>query len=286
MISALGLGIVRFVPHRAVTAWMRVVDPLGPTDIDPDDTRDRACDATSVGRICNPPDPDPARPPDTPDLATTNSGAGFFGQVLVALLVLALIVALVWIVMNRLEGSRSRAGDGDDGEALDVDEAIDEVVDSRIIDRETPPDRWRRLAQEARSAGDHREAVRCQYRALIGDLARAGYVDEIPGRTSGEEREQVAEIAPRLGDLGRDVARQFSAAADTFDQAWFDDGEVTASDDERFLAAERAVLDVVLTPAGKRTGRSRNERDRSEEGGAGRGGGASQGGGDRDATVT
>jgi hypothetical protein len=99
------------------------------------------------------------------------------------------------------------------------------------------------------------EAVRCQYRALIGDLARSGYVDEIPGRTSGEERQQVAEIAPRLGELGRDVARQFDVAADTFDEAWFDDSEVTTGDDKRFLAAEQAVLDVVLTGVGKRDGR-------------------------------
>ncbi len=259
--SPIGLAAVRLVPHRVVTGWMRVVDPLGPSDIDPDDARDRACDVTSAGRICNPPEPDPARPPDPPDLPNPNSGAGFFGQLLVALLVLALIVAIVWLVMRWLDGSSVRNGDGDDGEVSDIDEAVDEVVDSRIIDHETPPDRWRRLAQEARAAGDHREAVRCQYRALVGDLARAGYVDEIPGRTSGEEREQVAEIAPRLGEAGRDVARQFSIAADTFDEAWFDDGEVASGDDERFLAAERGVLDVVLTHAGKRTGRSRHERE-------------------------
>ena len=75
-----------------------------------------------------------------------------------------------------------------------------------------------------------------EYRALVGDLARAGYVDEIPGRTSGEERAQVAEIAPRLGEAGRAVSSEFDVAADTFDVAWFDDGVVTRGDDERFLA--------------------------------------------------
>lgn len=238
------------------TLWMRVVDPLGPTDIDPDDARDRACDVTSTGRICNPAAPDPPEPPaDVPDPPDPGVGAGFFGQVLVALLIVALVVAIVWLVMQWLEGSGRRGGDGDDAEIGDVDESVDEVVDARIVDHETPPDRWRRLAAEARDAGDHREAVRCQYRALIGDLARAGYVDEIPGRTSGEERDQVAEIAPRLGDVGRDVARQFDVAADTFDEAWFDDRAVTEADDQRFLAAERGVLDVVLTGVGKRAGR-------------------------------
>ncbi len=237
--------------------WIRVTDPLGPSDIDPDDARDRACEVTSSGSICNPAEPPPPEPPrDAPDVdLDPGVGAGFFGQLLVALLVIGLVVAVAWLVMRWLDGSGGSADDSHDGELLDVDEAVDEMVDARIVDHETPPDRWRRLAGEARSAGDHREAVRCQYRALIGDLARAGYVDEIPGRTSGEERDQVAEIAPRLGDGGRDVARQFDVAADTFDAAWFDDDVVTSADDERFLAAERAVLDVVLTGANKRVAR-------------------------------
>ncbi len=234
-------------------AWLRVTDPLGPSDIDPDDARDRACDVTSTGRICNPAEPEPREAPDVD--VNPGFGAGFFGQVLVALLVIGLVVALAWLVMRWLDGSGRSRRDEDDAEALDVDEAVDEVVDARIVDHETPPDRWRRLAGDARTAGDYREAVRCQYRALIGDLARAGYVDEIPGRTTGEERDQVAEIAPRLGEEGRDVARQFGVAADTFDEAWFDDGAVTSDDDQRFLAAERAVLDVVLTGAGKRVAR-------------------------------
>ncbi len=235
--------------------WLRIIDPLGPSDIDPDDARDRACDVTSPGRICNPAEPEAPDPPDVDLDVDPGFGAGLFGQLLVALLVIALVVAIAWLAMRWFDGSGGSRDDGNDGEALDVDEAVDEVVDARIVDHETPPDRWRRLAADARSAGDHREAVRCEYRALIGDLARAGYVDEIPGRTSGEERDQVAEIAPRLGDVGRDVARQFDVAADTFDEAWFDDGVVTASDDDRFLAAERAVLDVVLSGEGKRVAR-------------------------------
>ena len=241
---------------RLASMWLRVIDPLGPTNIDPDDARDSACDVTTTERICNPSVPEPREPRGAPDVPDANFGAGFFGQLLVVLLVAALVIAIVWLAMRWLDGSSRRNGEGG-GEPLDADEAVDELVDARIVDHETPPDRWRRLAAIARDAGDHREAVRCQYRALIGDLARAGYVDEIPGRTSGEERGQVAEIAPRLGEVGRDVAREFDVAADTFDEAWFDDGEVTVDDDERFLAAERVVLDVVLSGAGKRAARDR-----------------------------
>lgn len=239
--------------------WLGLVDPLdplGPTDIDPDDARDRACSVTSTNRVCNPSASEPADPPSSPDIPEPGAGAGLFGQLLVVLLVAALVVAIVWLVLRWMSGEGSAGVDGDDGELIDVDESVDEVVDARVIDHETPPDRWRRHASDARQRGDFREAIRCQYRGLIGDLARSGFVDEIPGRTSGEERSQVAEIAPRLGSNGAAVAAQFDVAADIFDEAWFDDDVVSADDDRRFLAAEHPVLDAVRSGAGRRAGRS------------------------------
>lgn len=236
--------------------WLLLVDPLGPTDIDPDDARDRACSVTSTNRVCNPSAPDPVEPSNPTQLGNPGAGAGLFGQLLVVVLVAALLVAIAWLVMRWLSGEGSTEVDGDDSESVDIDESVDEAVDSRVIDHETPPDRWRRQADEARRRGDFRAAIRCQYRGLIGDLARTGFVDEIPGRTSGEERSQVAEIAPRLGAVGAMVAAQFDVAADIFDEAWFDDDVVTDEDDRRFLAAEQPVLDAVRSGAGRRAGRS------------------------------
>lgn len=221
--------------------------PLGPNDIDPDDARDRACEVTAQPNICDPPLNDPPPPPPSGAGRDPAIGAGFFGQLLVILLVVALIAGIAWMVMRWVQDGKSRT-EGDDIDESDVDESVDEEVDARFVDQETPPDRWRRRAAEHRAQGDYRESIRCEYRALIGDLARAGYVDEIPGRTSGEEREQVAALAPVLGGSGPKVAEQFDIAADTFDDAWFDDGVVTASDDERFIAAQRTVMD--LLPSG------------------------------------
>lgn len=240
---------------RIARFWTRVGDPLGPTDVDPDDARDRACDVTSSSRLCDvasPPDPD--RPPnDSFDPSDGGAIGGVLGWLLIIVLATVLIIAIAWIAKQWMDGSDGSTADDDDPSG-DLDESLDDVVDARVVDHETPPERWRRLAADARDGGDHREAVRCQYRALVGDLARAGYVDEIPGRTSGEERRQVAEIAPHLG-AGDDVAHHFAVAADTFDSAWFDDEPVTADDDERFVAAERAVLDVVLTGSARRATR-------------------------------
>ena len=86
--------------------------PLGPSDVDPDDIRDVACDATAPSQVCNPPvrEPDSPEPADLSDVPDP-SGLGFVGQLLVVLLVAALVIAIVWLVMRWRDGQ----GLGDDG---------------------------------------------------------------------------------------------------------------------------------------------------------------------------
>ncbi|WP_148288532.1 DUF4129 domain-containing protein [Ilumatobacter nonamiensis] len=236
-------------------AVSRFVGPFGPSDVDPDEARDAACEATATSQVCNPPEPDPIDlpEPNLPEFSPPAEGIGVLSQLLVGVLVVALVLAIAWLVYRWWDGRDVDGGD-DEVNGGDRDEEIDEPIDVRVIDRETPPGRWRRLAAEHRDSGRFRDSIRCEYRALVGDLARAGYVDEIPGRTSGEERDQVAQIAEGRGDADGDVAEAFDVAADTFDVAWFDDGVVTSDDDDRFLAAQAAVLGTVL--AGSRAGRS------------------------------
>ena len=225
-------------------------DPLGPIDQQPDAPRDLACDLTASDAVCSPPEPDPPDPSDFDfDPPTDAAGAGGLGTLLVVLLVVVLVAAVAWMIVSMV---RNRAPI-DDLDADDLDEELDDVAEDRIVDVEQPPDRWRRAAAEHREAGRFRDAVRCEYRALVGDLARAGHVDEIPGRTSGEEREQVRALAPG-------VAAAFDAAADIFDAAWFDDAEVTVDHDERFVAAATSVLDDVLDGAGSQSPRERARR--------------------------
>lgn len=228
-----------------------MIDPLGPTDLDPDDVRDVACDVTATTQVCNPPLRDTPNPPDPPEVGDPTAGAGLVGQLVVVVLVVALVLAIAWLIARWRQGERSPS-DEDDIDDGNRDDEIEEDVGARVVDHATPPEWWRRRASEHREQNRFRDAIRCEYRALVGDLARAGYVDEIPGRTSGEERAQVADLAPRLGDAGRAVASQFDVAADTFDIAWFDDGVITAADDQRFLAAQRTVLDAVLSGARSR----------------------------------
>lgn len=240
--TVVGLLAAGLLPIRA--GQLRSAgDPLGPVDGGPDGPRDLACELTASDVRCSPAVPEaPDRPdfPDAPEIGGPDSGSVFgFGNLLVVLLVAALIVVLAWIIVTII---RNRAPI-DVEESDDLDESLDELADERIVDVERPPDRWRRAAEKHRGAGSFRDAVRCEYRALVGDLARSGHVDEIPGRTSGEEREQLRSLAPQ-------VAPAFDLAADIFDAAWFDDAEVTADHDRRFVAAATAVLDQVMSKTG------------------------------------
>jgi hypothetical protein len=73
---------------------------------------------------------------------------------------------------------------------------------------------WRAEAEAHEAAGEWRQAVRCRYRALVADLSARGVVEEVPGRTSGEYRGEVARNLPA-------AAEAFAGATEVFDRAWY-----------------------------------------------------------------
>ena len=100
---------------------------------------------------------------------------------------------------------------------------------SVMVDIGRPATDWRREAAAHDAAGEWRQALRCRYRALVADLAAAGKVREVPGRTTGEYRVEVARTLPR-------AAADFSAATDLFERAWY--GASQAGRDENRLFDE------------------------------------------------
>lgn len=223
-------GVIWLLAGRGAT--VPPDDQLGPVDQDPDVVREEACKLVSKDTsVCSPP-----KPPPTPD----NRGGGNFDlsflSLLLWLLLIAAVVGLIYLLVRTLIGTggsgrrrRSKAGDDDD-EDLDVVER-----DAVAIDRSREPVNWRAEADEHRRAGRYRDALRCRYRALVGDLARRGLIDEIPGRTTGEERAQLRSVTPSAGP-------PFNAAADLFDGAWYGHRDVGADDDDRFQSLEHDVL--------------------------------------------
>jgi len=205
-------------------------DPLGPVDQDPDAVREEACKLVSSNpSVCSPPKPPPSKSGD---------GSGFdlsfvsmLLWVLLVVAVLALLYLLVrWVATARGGGRRRRDEVSDEA-------ADDDIVerDAVAIDRSREPTNWRSDAYEHRRAGRYRDALRCCYRALVGDLARRVLIDDIPGRTTGEERAQLRRVTPSASE-------QFDSAADLFDAAWYGDDEVGAADDDRFQWLEQRVL--------------------------------------------
>lgn len=213
-------------------------DPVDPGVLDtvvqnPDDVREQACRIVeATPRVCSPPST------TVPSEGSGGTDLSFLGVVFWALLIVGVLLLLV-VLVRAIAGwsprpRRAKQARHDD----DVDEVETGFVQ---IDRSREPTDWRGEAEAHRRAGRHRDALRCRYRALVGDLARRGLIDEIPGRTTGEERAQLREVRPVAGP-------PFDAAADLFDDAWYGHADVDAADDDRFQALERDVLAATGVP--------------------------------------
>lgn len=215
------------------TPWLVSVpppDPLGPVQQDPDSVRDAACRLVESSEVCAP------APPATivESAGASSGGGGLFGMLLWLLLIAAVLGVVYLGVRYFLERERSARRSGDDGPD-DIDPHDDALIGTVSIDRARDPRDWRDEAAQHRAAGRIRDALRCRYRALVGDLARRGLLDEIPGRTTGEERGQLRASAPA-------AVSSFGEGADLFDAAWYGHVGVGPADDDRFQVIDRTVL--------------------------------------------
>jgi hypothetical protein len=158
-------------------------------------------------------------------LSVVTGGAG--GQAWLGYLFLAVLLGVVTILLVRLVrggglGRRPREHD-----------AVAVTTSGGRID-------WAARAEQAEADGRWRLGLRCRYRALTEHLVAARVLDDIPGRTSGEHRREVAQRAP-------EAAPPFDAAADLFDRAWYGNRPTGPAESERF----RALADEVLVLAGR-----------------------------------
>lgn len=98
-----------------------------------------------------------------------------------------------------------------------------------------PPEDWRAEAAAHEARGEWRQALRCRYRALVADLAARGLVDEVPGRTAGEYRREVATNLPAASDA-------FGGATQLFELAWYGHRPTDADEIDRFRSLSEQVL--------------------------------------------
>lgn len=97
------------------------------------------------------------------------------------------------------------------------------------------PEDWLRLATEHEDAGEWKDALVAHYRHVVGRLIRREIASDVPGRTTGEFRADVAHNAPAVSD-------DFDRLSDLFEVVWF--GDVPPSPDDVAMAAQlgRSVL--------------------------------------------
>lgn len=109
------------------------------------------------------------------------------------------------------------------------------VREQEMADPRRPPADWRAEAEAHEARGEWKAALRCRYRALVAELAAAGVVEEVPGRTAGEYRLDVRTAAP-------EAAEEFAAATELFEVAWYGDRPTAEEENGRFRALAATVV--------------------------------------------
>jgi Domain of unknown function (DUF4129) len=108
---------------------------------------------------------------------------------------------------------------------------------------------WTAEAERLEAQGQWKAGMRCRYRALTSELVAEQLVRDLPGRTSGEYRNDLSATLP-------DARDDFGAASELFERAWYGDRPTGADERDRFghHAAE------VKARAARRAGRRDHER--------------------------
>jgi hypothetical protein len=92
--------------------------------------------------------------------------------------------------------------------------ALDRAVEAPATSPGGRPARaWHADADEHEAGGRWSDAVRCRYRALVGQLVEAGVVEDVPGRTVGELDRELDATAP---GVAADVAEAGAVFARIF----------------------------------------------------------------------
>jgi len=140
---------------------------------------------------------------------------GVFGAVVLLLIAAALVVVVVRVTRASRHGGR--------------------LAGTRVGPIGRAPQDWLAEATACEARGDWRGALRARYRALVAELAGRGVVDEVPGRTTGEYRAEVALNLPR-------AAPGFGGATDLFEETVYGHRNVGPADAAQLEGLAHDVL--------------------------------------------
>lgn len=198
---------------------------LPPSSHDPDDVRDLADRILAEARFDRPPESLPERiqgwfADRIGDLLGQLVGTGA-GTIVAWVVVLGAVAAVVYLVVRH-------------GRSVSVDRPFGDPG-AAMVELSRPPGAWRAEAVELERAGRWKDALRCRYRALVGDLVRRGAIAEQAGRTAGEHLRDVAAARP-------DAAPAMAEATSLFEAAWYGNVPTGEAESARFQALEAEIL--------------------------------------------
>jgi len=113
-----------------------------------------------------------------------------------------------------------------------------DVTEVVVTEDERAAADWRSAAERCEAEGRWKDALRCRYRVLVGELVERDAIPDVPGRTAGEYRVEVATAFP-------EVSPPFGEATELFELAWYADEPTGPSENERFRALTDTVLERV-----------------------------------------
>lgn len=206
---------------------------LPPSAHDPDAVRGLADRILAEPRYDRPPESLPDRiqgwfADRIADVLSTLVGTGA-GTLLAWIVVLGAVAAVAYLVIRH-------------GRTVRVDRPLG-APSPAMVELSRAPSEWRAEADALEDQGRWKEALRCRYRALVGDLVRRGAIADQPGRTAGEYVDDVVSARP-------DVAPAMAGATELFEAAWYGDATTGAPEATRFRTLEAEVLDRPRAKAG------------------------------------
>lgn len=113
-----------------------------------------------------------------------------------------------------------------------------------VVERDRSHSEWADEASQLEASGDWKGAIRCRYRELVAVLVQRRLVESVPGRTTGELRQDLSASHPA-------VAREFSEATLLFELPWYGHLDTGPAENaafkqlaERVLAAAPELVDA------------------------------------------
>ena len=179
-----------------------------------------------------------------PDVSAGGPGGTFgggigtlFAYVIIVLALGGVVAAVIYVVLHRVKK---------------VTAAEDEPTQIELEHRRSA-DAWRDDAIGHEAAGEWKEAIRARYRLLVRTLVDRRQLPDVPGRTTGELRDDLAATTP-------DAAAPFDTLSLLFELPWYADAPTGADENDRF----RVATDQVLAAAHQTAHQSDRPADRDQ----------------------